>query len=117
MMNERALTNFNLATEYMNEAVTAQREGQINDAIALTGFVGAALDLARFCVENHALVAGVDEDVADVNHPNERANSGLWGGMPMPPGNGRTGAFDAGASKAGPPVPSHIQAAIDRGQA
>jgi hypothetical protein len=79
-INERAKFHYDKACKYLDDAVASE---SVNDAIKLTGFAEAALKLAQFCVDNHALVAGIDED-APLNPQDSRGGPRLWGGPPVP---------------------------------
>jgi hypothetical protein len=67
---------------YLDTAIECE---SVNDAIKFTGFGELALKLAQFCVDNHALVAGIDED-APLSHRDSTPGFGpkAWGGPPVP---------------------------------
>lgn len=84
-INERALTHYNNACTWLQNAVEAE---SINEAIKLTGFVEQSINLAKFCVENHALVAGIDTDQPLSQMTQWQPGMGgprPWGGPPLPP--------------------------------
>jgi phage gp36-like protein len=83
-INARARTHYDNACEWLDDAADCAARGEINLAVVNTGLAAAATDLARFAAENHALVAGIDEDVPDVRQPMSGAK--VWG--PPPPNLG-----------------------------
>jgi hypothetical protein len=86
----------------MAEAEKLAGEGGPKGAIVCTGLSNAARELAWFCVDNHALVAGIDKDMPiQPSHMTQPAGGGrgVWGGPPKP-----------GTPQAGPPLSSHIVA-------
>ena len=44
-----------------------------------TGLGELALKLATFCVNNHALVVGIDEQMVDPRHPPGMGGPKVWG--------------------------------------
>lgn len=84
-VNERALSHYNNACHWLQQAVEAE---SVNDAIKFTGFTDASIKLAIFCVENHALVAGVDEaqPLSQMTQfPPGYGGPRPWGGAPAVP--------------------------------
>jgi hypothetical protein len=100
-MNERAKDYWDKACAWFAVATDAQDQGEVNNAIVCTGLGELALKLARFAADNHALVAGIDEN-APINPANPVGSGGapVWGAGPMPP----------------PPLPAHIAAQIRQGE-
>ena len=84
VMNERAKTHYDNACIFQGIALEHADKGEINPAVAYTGLATVSIELARFAAENHALVAGIDEDFPDVQQPTQQGPK-LWGGPPPPP--------------------------------
>lgn len=82
-INDRAKTHYDNACIWLQQAVEAE---SINEAIKLTGFVEASIKLAIFCVENHALVAGIDTEqpLSQMTQfpPPGYGGPRPWGGVP-----------------------------------
>jgi hypothetical protein len=83
MMNERAKTHYDNACIFHGMALEHADQGHVNLAVAYNGLASVATELARFAAENHALVAGIDEDFPDVRQPTSGNSPKLWGGPPQ----------------------------------
>lgn len=90
-INETARSHYNNACLWLQQAVEAE---SVNEAIKLTGFCEAAIKLAIFAVENHALVNGLDPDQAlsqmtqypVPGFPPGYSGPQPWGGLPQQQG-------------------------------
>lgn len=86
MANERAKDHWDKACAWFAVAADAQDQGEVNNAIVCTGLGELALHLARFAVDNHALIAGIDEN-APINpaSPLGAGGAAVWGAVSPPP--------------------------------
>jgi hypothetical protein len=78
-INERARDHYDNACEFQQSAMDAET---FEDAMKFTNLGELSVKLAQFCVDNHALVSGVDEALS------QNDSVGLpkpWGGLPVPP--------------------------------
>jgi hypothetical protein len=83
-INERAKAHYDQAVAWVAAAEQAAADGESNAAVVATGIATARIDLGRFCVENHALVSGID-DQAPIDPRNPVGGGAkLWMG-PSPP--------------------------------
>lgn len=82
-INERARNHYDKALEWIAKAEDAAGKGDSNASIVATSIVVARKELAQFCVDNQALVAGID-DKAPINpkSPAEIGGAKPWGGPP-----------------------------------
>jgi hypothetical protein len=78
-INERAKTHYDNAVTWLKMSDDSRLEGDINQAICCTGLGNLSLELARFCTEHHALVAGIDESAPiDPRHPPGMGGADVW---------------------------------------
>jgi hypothetical protein len=81
-INERAKNHYENAVHFMTAACQSEDYEQ---TVMFTELVKASLELAHFCVTNHALVSGVDTDAPiQPGQPNLEGTQKMWGGGPMP---------------------------------
>jgi hypothetical protein len=80
VINERAHTHYNNACIFQGVAKEHADAEDVNLAIAYTGLATLSIELARFAAENHAMVAGIDEDFPDVREQGPK----VWGPPPLP---------------------------------
>ena len=81
MLNERAREHYNQAVTLLTKACSTDITTKETHMFAHLASV--AIELAKFAVDNHALIAGIDEDLVP-DHPTHQALSGLWGAVPPP---------------------------------
>jgi hypothetical protein len=77
--NSKAKAHYDDAVNWLQAAATAATEGQTNSAVIAAQIAEASTRLASFCVENHALVMGIDDE-APVNPQQVPGGVKLWGG-------------------------------------
>jgi hypothetical protein len=79
-INERARDHYDNACEFQQSAMDA---ATFEDAMKWTNLGELSVKLAQFCVDNHALVAGIDEDLVP-SQSDSVGNPSVWGGPPIP---------------------------------
>lgn len=78
-INERAKAHYDNACEFQQSALDAPT---FEEKMTFTNLGELSVKLAQFCVDNHALVAGIDEELS---HPDSvREGARPWGGPPLP---------------------------------
>jgi hypothetical protein len=81
-INDRAKTHYDNACIYQAMAHQHAEDEHVNLAMVYSELASVSVKLAVFAAEFHAIVAGIDTDVPDVNHPTQTTPQGLWGGPP-----------------------------------
>jgi (p)ppGpp synthase/HD superfamily hydrolase len=80
MLNERALEHYEQAVVLLT---TACAEGQDNETSHVFAHLASvAIQLAEFAVNNHPLIAGIDEDLVPDRQMTHQAPGGVWGAVP-----------------------------------
>jgi hypothetical protein len=80
MLNERALEHYEqsvtLLTAGCNPDLTTK------EAHVFAHLASVAIQLAEFAVNNHPLIAGIDEDLVPDRQMTHQAPGGVWGAVP-----------------------------------
>jgi hypothetical protein len=82
-INSKARAHYDKALEWVDHAEIAALGGDSNAAVVATGIASARTELARFAVENHALVMGIDDQAPISPQSPVGGGAKLWG--PAPP--------------------------------
>jgi hypothetical protein len=78
-INEKARNHYDEAVSWHQSAQEDAKNGEVNQAVVATGIADTAIGLARFCVENHALVRGIDDE-AQIDPKSPVGGAKLWRG-------------------------------------
>lgn len=79
-VNDRARQHFDNAVAFQDLAMQHLESDQLNHAMLFNGLATVSIKLAKFCVENHLLVSGIEPDdpMTQVSQSTQQPQA-VWG--------------------------------------